>query len=109
MLPAVRLALAFLVLIGAALWLWMESMRTRERATAVCRRACHGEGVQLLDETVALRALRLARRARGGYQVRRIYEFEYSRDGADRLRGCVVVNGGQVDAVHLPGSSAGVT
>ncbi len=98
-------ALAVLLFLGLGAWLWLDTMRVRELAVQVSRQACRSGGVQLLDETVSLRRLDL-RRCRGqGLRLRRVYEFEYSTDGRDRLSGSVTLLGRHVQAIYLPGAT----
>ncbi|NIR28619.1 MAG: DUF3301 domain-containing protein [Gammaproteobacteria bacterium] len=96
-------ALVILLLLGLVAWLWLDTMRGRELAVRVSRQACRSGGVQLLDETVALRRLDIRRCEGRGLCLRRVYEFEYSTDGRDRLSGSVTLLGRHVQAVYLPG------
>jgi len=92
--------LAAIAAVGAALWLWRDSLRARETAARVARRACDGEGVQFLDDTVALAGLR-AVLDHGRPALRRVYAFEFSRAGNDRQGGCVTLTGARVETVYL--------
>jgi uncharacterized protein DUF3301 len=93
--------LAALVLLGCFGWFWMDTLRARETALAAARRACEGEGLQLLDETVAVERLRPGRDDEGRLALRRDYVFEYSRDGADRHRGALTLLGREVTLLDL--------
>ena len=90
-----------LLALGLLAWFWADSLRAREHALEVCRRACDKVNAQLLDETVALRRLSLARDHHGHTVWRRTYNFEYSLDGAQRLRGSVVLRGRAVETVAI--------
>ena len=92
-------ALIAAVVIAGAIWLWRENLRAREAATRAGRRLCAANGVQFLDETVALARMSLAWNARTA--LVRVYRFDYSADGADRAAGLVVVQGGAVVHVQL--------
>lgn len=83
-----------------ATW-WWTSMRAREAATQAARRACRTFDTQLLDDTVALRGLRLRRDGRGVLVLRRTYRFEFTRSGAERFNGYATLLGRQVLDVHL--------
>ena len=85
--------LAALAAIGVIFWYWSDSLRTREQALRVCADACRQMGVQLLDQTVVVRRLRLGRDAGGRVRLRRHYGFEFSIDGGDRFRGQAVMVG----------------
>jgi len=82
-------------------WFWVDSMRVREVALEAGRRACAAEGVQFLDWTVAVVKIRIARSADGRLRLRRIYEFEFSDTGNNRLRGSVTMLGTQLIALYL--------
>ena len=93
-------AAVLLFLVGAAL-LWADSLRARERALAAGRAACQRYGVQLLDETVAASALRLARDGDGRLRIRRVFAFEFSDTGNNRRHGSVVILGAEVQDLEL--------
>lgn len=100
------LELIFVIItFGLLAWFWADSLRAREQALHVCRRACDKIDAQLLDETVALRRLGIARNPQGHAVWRRSYNFEYSLDGVQRLRGSVVLRGRAVEmvAIQAPG------
>ena len=92
---------AAIVLIGAGIWFWINSLRARERALAAGRAACERNGLQLLDETVAGAGLRLARNEEGELRIRRVFVFEFSDNGDNRRRGSVVVLGGTVQDLYI--------
>lgn len=93
--------LAALALLGLFAWFWMDTLKAREIALAAARRACAAEDLQLLDETVAVERLRLARDDAGRLQLRRDYLFEYSQDGADRHRGALTLLGRELTLLDL--------
>lgn len=91
----------FIVLALAGLaWLWLDGARAKETGVAEVRRACKAEGLQLLDETIALASLRPVR-VEGGLALRRVYEFEFSDTGDNRRRGSVHVLGARVVLLNL--------
>lgn len=81
-----------LLLMGAAVWAWLESIQARDHAVIAGNRLCQQSGVQLLDQSVALSQLRLTR-VHGRAAIRRRYRFEVSTNGSDRHRG-------HLDMVH---------
>ncbi|MHC1481603.1 DUF3301 domain-containing protein [Frateuria aurantia] len=87
---------------GAA---WMQLSRGRELAASEARRLCQRHGLQLLDETVGLRSLRLRRHA-GRWAMIRGYAFDVSVDGADRESSRLWMAGRQIHAYQLPTVSA---
>lgn len=88
-----------LLAVAALIWFWMDSLSAREVAVAAGRRACEQEGLQFLDDTVALARLRLARNAEGQLRFLRRYAFEFSDTGNNRRPGQVTVLGRQLQAV----------
>jgi hypothetical protein len=98
--PPVFEMLAILLMAGVAL-LWFDGLGTRETAIEAARRACAAEGVQLLDDTVMLASLWPQRRSSGTITLRRIYHFEFSDTGNNRLDGSVTLVGRTVQALYL--------
>jgi hypothetical protein len=93
-------ALAVLLMVGVG-WLWFDSLGTRESAVEAARRACVAEGVQFLDDTVMLASLWPQRGESGALRLRRIYSFEFSDTGNNRLDGSVTLVGPLVQALYL--------
>ncbi|NMG42761.1 DUF3301 domain-containing protein [Aromatoleum toluvorans] len=92
------LALMLLCLCG---WFWLDGVRTREIGVQAARAACRREGVQFLDETVSSRSFRLVRDEDGRLCPQRVYEFEYSVSGNDRVRGSVMLRGKEVVMIEV--------
>lgn len=95
--------LGVLVLVGGALVLtWRNALRASEMAVAICKRLCKSYELQLLDDTVALASARPARSRRFGIALRRVYTFDFSRDGAGRESGSVTLFEGALETAYLP-------
>lgn len=94
------LEISTLLLLAALVWLWFDSMRARERALALGKRACQRDGLLFLDETVECVALGFARNADGHLALRRTYSFEFSDTGNNRRNGSVVMLGGEVESLY---------
>ena len=90
-----------IVLLAVLLWFWYVSLKVREIAVRVAERTCQAEGVQLLDETVAVTQTRPARDDDGQFVLRRIYRFEYSDTGNNRRPGSLVMLGQELEAVNI--------
>ncbi len=95
------LELLVLGLLGAGVWLWLDSLKAREIGVRAAQQACAEEGLQLLDETVVIRSLRPARDDDGHLKLRRIYAFEYSDNGDNRRPGSVTMLGHRVELLHV--------
>ncbi len=94
------LELSTLLILAALVWLWFDSMRARERALALGKRACARDNLMFLDETVQCVALGFGRNDYGRLALRRTYEFEFSDTGNNRRSGSIVMLGGQVESLY---------
>lgn len=92
---------AILAIAVAGAWLWLDSLKCREIALAAGERACAAQGLQFLDWTVSQSRLRPQRDGEGRVRLRRVYRFEYSETGNDRLEGSVSVLGRRVERVQF--------
>lgn len=81
--------------------LWLKLTSARERAVHEARRQCQLYGLQLLDESVGLRSVRV-RRVDGALVVERGYVFEVSIDGDDREQGRLWMIGQALSGLRLP-------
>lgn len=80
--------------------IWQKSMRARETAILHCARICKNLNLQLLDQTIALRAIHLADWQRFPPVMNKKYTFEFSINGSDRYKGYILL---QADRVNLVG------
>jgi hypothetical protein len=87
------------LLIGVAVF-WYDSMRVREAANVIAASACSRQGLQFLDGTVALSALR-PRLAGGGLRLQRTYVFDYTVDGVLRASGFIIMLGLHLEHLGL--------
>ncbi len=85
------------------IWFWKDALAARERALMVSQRACREQGVQFLDQTVSLHAIRL-RWTGQGLALWRCFTFEYSLESVDRQTGDLDMLGWEVIRInlHLP-------
>jgi len=89
-----------LILLALLVGLWINGARAREQAVRHCGRACRDQGVQFLDETVALVRLGLVW-TRQGLRLRRTYRFDFSVQGAERHSGEIRMVGTQLERFSL--------
>jgi hypothetical protein len=92
-------ALILLAALGLVLGTWFWSVAGRERVLAISREICGDLKLQRLDDSVALRGLRIVRD--NPLAVERRYEFEFSTDGADRRLGVVALRGSALTWVKV--------
>lgn len=81
--------------------IWSDVLRAREVALRACADACVRADAQLLDQTVRLARVTLARDRRGRLRWRRHYRFEFSATGAERMSGGVVLLGNTVESLEM--------
>lgn len=91
-------AIAMLLVAG---WLWFDSLRARESAVRTARHACVADGVLFLDDTVALANFGLQRGDSGRLALKRVYRFEFSDTGNNRLNGSVTMLGEHTQTLYL--------
>lgn len=89
------------VLLGIA-WFWQDSLRVREMAIALAKDFCAKENVQFLDGAVAAVSIRIKRDQRGRLLIARIYQFEFTDTGNNRLKGTIMMLGHTLETMHLP-------
>lgn len=93
--------LTLLLLCAAiAAWFW-RGHGIRERALALVKRHCAQLDIELLDGNVALRRLALLRDARGNRRLARLYDFEFTVTGEQRLSGSISMFGQQPGRIEL--------
>jgi hypothetical protein len=102
------LEIILVVLLAALGWFWLSSLRVREAAVKAARAACESEGLLLLDDTVAIAAIKPARDAQGHMRLQRTYDFEYSDTGDNRRKGSVVLLGTRVVVFNIGVREPGV-
>lgn len=92
------LAVALLCVAG---WWWWDGLQKREAAVRAARTACARIEAQLLDETVALRRMRLRRDENQQMRIYREFAFEYTVSGNDRMPGRARLLGQRLLGVEL--------
>lgn len=98
--------LILLLLIGAFVLFWSAARDAAESARRHARLACQRGGVQLLDQSVALRQLRMRRGDDGRMRLLRTYQFAYSARGDDRQLGELALLGRDLLWISEPGAAA---
>ncbi|MBR9884867.1 MAG: DUF3301 domain-containing protein [Oceanospirillales bacterium] len=88
--------LIWLVITGTLCLLWWKGQKVREIALRHARNGCADMDLQLLDESVALRAIWLKRDDDGQIHLWRRYHFEFASTGDERYVGEVVTLGYKV-------------
>jgi len=91
-----------LTLILLIAWYWFDAITKREIAIYVGRELAGRYQLQLLDETVACKKIRLGRNQHGRVKLIRYYDFEVSADGRSRLACHLELLGKQLQNWHIP-------
>jgi hypothetical protein len=92
---------AAIVVLAAGIFLWLDSLRARERAIRAGRAACERHALQFLDDTVSFTRIRLGRDEDGQLKISRTYTFEFSDTGNNRRSGAIVMLGGDLQELQL--------
>lgn len=95
------LELSAVILLCAAAWFWLDSLKVREAAVQAAREACEADGLMLLDDTVAIARLKAVRDEDSRLKLQRVYDFEYSDTGNNRQKGTVVLVGRRVVLLNV--------
>ncbi len=90
-----------ILVIAAGMFLWLDSLRVRERAVRAGKSACERYNLQLLDDTVSFKRLRLARDGEGQLRLARTYTFEFSDTGNNRRHGAIMMLGSELEDLQL--------
>jgi hypothetical protein len=93
----------FFVLAALAGRAWHTGLQAREAAVRFADQACRLRRLQLLDQTVALKRMRLEREpGRRMPALVRIYDFAFSDNGVTRQEGELAMRGVRVLHLRLP-------
>jgi len=90
--------LLLLTMLGA--WFW-HHLGIRQYALQSARQITQKAGVQLLDQSIYLRKIRLAKSSSSLLALERSYEFEFSTRGDRRFLGWVVMRGRRMERSEL--------
>ena len=85
----------------AFIWYWWNAKGAKEQALNATRKRCRELELQLLDDSIALRAFWLKRNNNGRLSFWRSYNFEFSSTGADRYNGQIIILGKRIEAINL--------
>src|SRR5258706_1173254 len=80
-----------ILVIAAGMFLWLDSLRVRERAVRAGKSACERYNLQLLDDTVSFKRLRLARDGEGQLRLARTHTLQFSATGNNRRHGATLM------------------
>ena len=93
--------LYLLIFLFILVWFWQNSLRAREFAVKFCQDKCNEMGLQLLDQTVALKSISIIRNINGLLGISRRYNFEFSISGVNRYSGSIRIQKDHVSSFQL--------
>lgn len=93
--------LLLLLLLVLLVLFWQKNMAAREAAATAARDTCQHQSLQLLDGSVSLQRMALARDDSGRPVLKRVFQFSYSPEGASRQTGFVIMQGDKIENIGL--------
>ena len=90
--------LIFFALFGLIFW---RGWDVKKHASALAARYRQQNDLQLLDQSVVLESMKMARDSEGRLVFRRVYRFEFASTGDERYQGSVVLLGMQAESIQL--------
>jgi len=93
--------LLLLLLFGLTGYYVVDALKLKELAQSAVEVYCDQQGVQLLDGTIFLRRLRVARDSRGSLRIKREFQFEFTVTGGDRNQGWIRLLGKRITGLEL--------
>ena len=90
-----------ILLLAATGWLWLDSLKAREKALSEIKTLCLSEALLLLDDTLSIQNVSFGRDDEGVLRLRRRYSFEYRDTGNNRHPGYILMLGVEVLLLNL--------
>jgi hypothetical protein len=87
--------------LGLGGYYWITAIKVKEATLRAVEAHCSQAGVQLLDGTIFLRRLWVARDRRGQLQLTRVFQFEFTATGDDRNLGWARLLGRRIESIEL--------
>ncbi|MBU2862872.1 DUF3301 domain-containing protein [Reinekea marina] len=75
---------------------WWQGQGVKSFALRQVKKYCDENNIQLLDESLIIKRLWLARGATGSVQLKRTFQFEFTSTGEHRYLGFIVLIGWKV-------------
>ena len=93
-------ALFTLICLGIIFFTWRNFMKNKEYTIAIAERLANKHNIEVLDDTVCLRKIRIKRE--GGVVFYRVYSFDYNTAVSDdRYRAYIVLRNGKFDELIM--------
>lgn len=91
-----------LIILLFAAWFWLDTVSKREIAIRMGHELASRCQLQLLDETVACTKLSIGRDTKGHAKFSRLYVFEVTANGHERMQCHLQLLGKQLQTWHIP-------
>ncbi len=88
-------------IVAVMVWIWWDGLGAKEVAHKESKRLCQLHDVLLLDDTVALRRMRLSRHRNGRIGLYRRFVFEFTSDGDQRYKGHIDMLGEDILQTYM--------
>lgn len=82
-------------------WLWWQDRGFKQSAFAKCKTYCAQAGVELLDDNIQIKQLRLRKNSKGQWRLYRHFEFEFTSTYEQRYKGKLETLGRQIINIEL--------
>jgi hypothetical protein len=93
--------LLLLILAGVIAVYWWQSGLFKGRARELAAAHCRQLGLQLLDQSMVITAIRPMRGSGGRIEFRRTYQFEFASTGDRRYQGQLVMQAMHLESIEL--------
>ena len=93
--------LLLLILAGVIAVYWWQSGLFKGRARELAAAHCRQLGLQLLDQSMVINAIRPVLSSGGRIEFRRTYQFEFSSTGDRRYQGQLVMQAMRLESIEL--------
>jgi len=93
-----------LLVTGAVIFavvIWWKNQGFKQMALKLAQRRCEELGLQLLDQSVALRGFKFVRNPSGQWVARRRFVFEFTSTGDERYQGSIELLGNRLLNLEL--------
>jgi len=80
---------------------WWKTLEIKHIAYRITEKRCQDEDVQLLDQGVALKKIRLRRNGSGRLTLELTFQFEFATTGDERYFGSVVMFGKRLESFNF--------
>ena len=93
--------LLWLMLLAIAIIYWWKAYGVKQLALTATKSHCSEMNVQLLDESLALKRIRIRRDESGTLKLLRCFNFEFASTGDDRYCGETIMHGQRCITIKL--------